>query len=310
MSKMMRGFLLLGFLCFFSCSGFRRDSGTQYSSRLRLPIGNRWYYTLSSELHTTAEIGDQKHESGRKTEVGLVYEVLRADRDTIALKVTYDKLHITMHNDGQDKEITGKPGGNADDPLETLFGSLLGNSITVYLNPRGEVLGVVGYDTIGQKILASTGVTNEAVRNKIRTQLDKFVGAEFINAIFQQEFRLFPDSAVRIRGSWSRQTKPSEEFKIGMNTTFSLESIDGPLARVDIRSDLVNKTGDTVNLLGSQATADLDGNERGRFEVDTATGMLVSGETRLSLEGKVEVMGRDVPVKIISERKAEGKRIR
>jgi hypothetical protein len=70
------------------------------------------------------------------------------------------------------------------------------------------------------------------------------------------------------------------------------------------------KTGDTVNLLGSQATADLDGNERGRFEVDTATGMLMSGETKLSLEGKVQVMGRDVPVRITSERKVKGKRIR
>jgi hypothetical protein len=53
-----------------------------------------------------------------------------------------------------------------------------------------------------------------------------------------------------------------------------------------------------------------DGRERERFEVDTATGMLPSGQTRLSLEGKVQVMNRDVPVKITSERKVEGKRIR
>jgi len=305
--------ILIGISCLFvvflnaSCHS---PSRPKYLMALHLTPGSKYDYAIVSNVHSTVELDKNKVESGRKVDLALTYEVLRNSADTIAIKVTYDKLHLIIRNNDLDKDIVAKASSETSDPIEKFFGSLLGSSITVYLNHKGDVLRVEGYDSISNKILASITLRENNARNNIRQQMNKMVGEDFVKNTFQQTFKIFPDTAIYIDDSWSRQGTQSEEVNIGMNTIFTLNAIKNNTALVDIRSVLNgNKDGDSLNVLGYQALANLEGGQKGHFDVDTTTGMLMNGESTLSLEGKIQIMGREIPVKIISEKKMEGKRI-
>ena len=282
----------------------------KYHAGLNLRAKDRFYFNIVSSLQSIAEVDDKKHESGRTVEICLIYEVLHETVDSIAIKVTYDKLHVMMKNDGIDKDIIAKPSGEEADPMDKFFGSLLGGSVIVYLDHKGDVLQVTGYDDISDKILASLNLKEGSVRNNIRQQMNKMVGGEFVRNTIQQSFKIFPDKAIAVDDNWTSQGSPSDELGVGMNTTFTLNSLKNNIARIGIKSVLNDKKdGDSINVLGYQALASLDGGQKGHFDVDTVTGMLMSGESTLSLEGKIQMMGREIPVKITSEKKMEGKKI-
>jgi hypothetical protein len=293
-----------------SCQSGHLPSDKGYKENIHLILNDRYYYHIISEINSHAELSDKKLESSRKIDLDLMYTIVRDSADTIGVKITYDNLHVSINNNGLDKDIVAKSSGESDDPMDKFFGSLLGCSIEVYLNQKGDVLGVVGYNEVSDKILASLALKEGSVKNNIRQQMNKMVGEEFIKGLFQQAFKVFPDKAVYVNDSWSQQGASSQEIKVNMKTIFTLHSISNNIAKIDLRS-VLNKTegGDSINVVGYNVLADLEGGEKGYFDVDTVSGIVINGQCTLSLEGKIQMMGREIPVKITSEKKMEGKKI-
>jgi hypothetical protein len=61
--------------------------------------------------------------------------------------------------------------------------------------------------------------------------------------------------------------------------------------------------------MGNEVTASMKGNNEGRFETDTNTGLLMKGETITSMEGSFQMMGKDIPVSIKITKHITGKKI-
>lgn len=301
-------FFFLFFL--FSCGSSHNPSQNKYSPAIHLQKGDKFYYETSSETHTSAKIDGKVLEPVKKMEVGLIYEVINDAMDSIQLKIVYDKLHLIMKNDKEEQDITAKKSGETSDPAEMFFGGLLGNGVTVIMDKKGDVLRVDGYHELAGRTLDSLRLTDANLRENIRQQMNKMIGEDFLKQTLQAAFHIMPDSAIGIDDSWTKQGAQTDEVKAGMNTKFTVRSLDKNLARLDARSTFSEgHKEDSIDIMGYKVQAALEGEQKGHFDIDISTGMLMGAKSDLSLEGNLQVMGREVPVKITSERTIEAKKI-
>ena len=56
----------------------------------------------------------------------------------------------------------------------------------------------------------------------------------------------------------------------------------------------------------TQVAANLKGEQKGEFEIETKTGMLISSQITANIKGNLQVMGRDIPITIKSSIKMNG----
>ena len=60
-----------------------------------------------------------------------------------------------------------------------------------------------------------------------------------------------------------------------------------------------------VNMMGYQVTPNLEGHQHGDFQMESKTGMVVNARITSSVEGTIQMLGRDIPITIESSIKME-----
>jgi hypothetical protein len=66
---------------------------------------------------------------------------------------------------------------------------------------------------------------------------------------------------------------------------------------VDSKS-VIDSSSYKMDVLGYQVLEKWEGGQTGHFTIDTSTGLLLEGQSSLSMEGTLQVIGREAPVKI------------
>ncbi|MDR3715579.1 MAG: DUF6263 family protein, partial [Puia sp.] len=176
------------------------------------------------------------------------------------------------------------------------------------ISPAGEVKSVTGYKEIGEKILGQFHAPDSYSQNLAKQRVEQVIGEGIVKRNMDQLFRIFPDSAKHIGESWHLHSVQKGDVTLQVNSTLTLRSIEGGVAFIDAESELKSDSG-TSQLMGYEATTDLKGHQKGEYQVETATGMLLNCNMNGIVEGTLQLMGRNVPVTIetkltISGRKA------
>ena len=298
-------------LCIFSCKsrGGRHHSATdkKYHLSLHLPPGSKYYYTITNQMQTVAEANGKSVNNNNQSEIGLIYEVLNNAADTILLKVTYDKLNFNLKSNNQEQQMDASNSIHTLDPVEKLLGTIRGKSIQITLTEKGDIVNVSGTKEITDTILKAVNAQDAYIKNTLRDQMAKLVGDEFIRNNLQYQFRFFPDTAIYIGDSWSKAASPTSEIKTDAVTKYTLADVNGNTAEVAAASEMSGSS--TTTLMGSEVQANLEGTQKGTYEADITTGLLMKGKSTTSMEGIIQLMGREVPVKIVISKQMATKKL-
>jgi len=157
-------------------------------------------------------------------------------------------------------------------------------TIVATLSPTGQVKSVDGFKEIYDKFMGQ-------------------FGDELIDKNMDQLFRIFPDSAVHIGDKWQLNSKQKGE--IGLNTANSFTLTDIHDGTAFIESDGTITSDSVSSFMGSHVTTDLKGQQKGEFQVDIKSGMLVSAKVTLTVKGSLSVMGREIRLTIESSQKMD-----
>lgn len=282
----------------------------KYHIALHLHPGDKYYYNIAGDMESRSDVKEKKIESISHSDLGLVYQALEDSGGNIRLQITYDKLHIRIKTGELEKDITARKSSAAEaDPIESLLGNILGSSLFVTLDAKGNVIKIEGGKELSDRIMSTIDAPGADTKKIIRQQMEALVGEKFVRNTLQDAFKLFPDTALYIGDSWDHKMSANDNIKLGSNRTLSLTSIKGNIARVEEKSELSKQEDGTISIMGHDVPADIKGGEKGYYEVDTASGMLLKGESNLSLKGTLQVMNIEVPVKVHSGKKISGKKI-
>jgi hypothetical protein len=302
-------------LVFISCgqnTGVRRihtASDPKYKVTPRLiDTVTTYYYTVSSSVKSRYEVDDKKKESTGMSELGLVFRLAKDSTGAIAVRIIYDKLHVVMENDDEKQDITASKSDTVTDPIGRMFGNILGSEIHLILDTAGNIHQVNGTKELTQKILSAMNGADPAVRTAVETQLDRLAGEAFVRSTLQQMFKLVPDSIQYVGDSWIR-TQESDGLKLTITTKYTFKDVKDHLASIVGHSDIKDEDGTPILFMGQSFPAALEGEQKSNFQVEMTSGLVLKGLADLSLKGTIQVMGKEVSIRIDSRKTIEGKKL-
>jgi hypothetical protein len=294
-------------LFLFSCKNTTRDSSKKYQFNLNPPTGAKYYFNINTETISHVSVNGREIETNNQSEVGLIYEVVKSSPDSIQIKITYDQLKFSLKNKDGEKEIDAANSGHSFDNQEKQLAAIKGASMNLILNKKGNVLLVAGGNEIADKLIATLNATSPASQARVREQFNKFIGEDFVKNNLASQFKLFPDTAVAVGDTWKQENTLSTEIEVKASTNFVFDDLDGNIATV--KSTAIINTDNKTTIMGNEVEANIKGNQESEFETDIATGLLMKAETSTSIDGSMQMMGKDIPLSIKITKHIDGKKL-
>ena len=269
--------------------------------------GSAYQYEVTNETGISIEADQKDVINESRSEVAMNYSIVKDSVVNFIFTTTYDKILIrTKTNDNETVADADKASGSFD-PVERMLGILKSARIDATVTPQGVVRHVAGFKELEEKLMANFPSDEHFSRNMAKAQWEKIVGNGLVKNTMNQLFRIFPDSAIHIGDTWKLDSRQEGELPLNIKATYTLKAINNDIAIIS--SEGVLATDARTNLLGmTGATGDLKGQQRGEFEIETKTGMMINSKITASLEGDLRVMGKIMPVKIKSSVKMTGRR--
>ena len=310
-------FCFLVIIFFLASCKINPDSNRNYADETKIyklhlspAPGSKYHYDITNETEFKVEIEDKKITNESKTDVGINYEINKDSADNFVFNTNYDKIHLYSKNGDVESDIDADNAGFSVNPAEKMLGSLRTANIIVTLSPTGEVKSSTGYQEIGGKFLEGFKQTGEATRDAIEKKWNKLVEEKIVKNNMDELFKIFPDSAVHVGDTWKLTSHQSGEINLIVKTIYKLKAINNDMAIIESEGEITSDTS-PANVLGyNNVTSDLKGTQQAQYEVETKTGMLISGKTKARIKGKLNVMDKEVPITIETSVKINGKKIK
>lgn len=271
----------------------------KYQYILHPAAGKKYYYIISTQTSTKIEVADKEITSGNRSQIGIVYELVKDSGGNMQIKLTYNKIHIVLQkNEEEEQVIDSDVAENEQTTVEKLLSTIKGSVITLTVNTKGDIISSSGSAAISDKIMASMVTEEPKMKQLVQQLVSKLTGDGFIQDNLKEGFKILPDTGVYIGDSWKKKVTQSAEINVEAASTYTLASVNNNIATIEVEGQIISGKNAPLNIMGQQVTTNLSGEQTGRFKTDITTGMLQFGKTNTSIKGTIQVQGREVPVTI------------
>jgi hypothetical protein len=268
-----------------------------FKLRLRPVAGSKFSYDVLNDTRTKMEVEDKTIENINKSEAEVIFSIDKDSSGNTLIGVKYQKLHIYSKQNDKETDINDANAASSSDPTEKFLGALKKANIVATVNSAGEVKNVSGYREVVNEILPQLNIEDLNSKIMIQKQWQQMVEENLIRKNIDQLFKIFPDSAVHIGDQWKIMSREKGDINFMVKHFFTLKSISDGVAYVDSHGEIQSDTA-SADLMGYSVSTDLKGEQKGEYEIDVNSGMMLFGKINNEINGTVQVMGRDVPLKI------------
>lgn len=306
-------FTILIILFFLSCKNDKKQhSPTDKKFQFGLHVTNndtiKYYYTISNQTQTELEANGKKISTISKTDVGLIYAMVKDSTGNVQLTITYDSVHVYSKKNDIEKDMDAATGQNAIDPVERLLGNVLGAKMYITLSSKGKLLTINGNEELRNKLLQQMNFKDAYTQKTIQQQFSQLMGESFVKSNLEQTISLLPDSTIYIGDTWQTTSTQSGEMTMKLLNEYTLDALDNGIAKVNVASTIQTDSS-TNKIMGYDVASNLKGKQKGIFEINASTGMVINSNTNTTIDGSIQIMGREIPIKITSEKKLVGRKM-
>lgn len=273
------------------------SSDKVYHLKLSAVAGSVYYYNIYNETATQFTLNENKTDNVNKTTLGITYTISNDAGGKYLFDMRYDKIKIYSNNAGTENEMDADNAALTANPVEKMLGVLKNADITAMVDSSGNVQSVTGYQELTAKLFENMGATDTYTRAQVQTQWEKFIKQGFVKSNLDQLLKIFPDSAVRIGDKWKLDVQQNTELNLVAKSSFLLKSISDSIATI-IVSGNIQSDNKPSNIMGQEVIANMKGEQEGECTINILTGMLVTSKISAAANGTIQVMGRDIPVKV------------
>lgn len=268
----------------------------------RIKIGHNpqkalpYNYTISNETTTEMEVDGKDVINYSKSDINLDCTYGRDSLGNNLISIRYNTLKLETENNGNVQILDAANALNSINPLEKMLGKVKNAKLKVVLHPNGQLKEIIGYKELGEEILAGFDPADIQGKEQARKQWESSVGNQLVVNTLNQFFRQFPDSTIKVGSQWKSSTTNNEIIPMTINSTFTLESVEDDVAEI-LSSSKITSDNKKQNLL-NVAVKELIGDEKGNIRLDLKTGLTKSSVSESEIQGTIETMGRQVPIRI------------
>ena len=252
-------------------------------------------YDINNESEMKMELNGTEVNNVNQSTFGVDYTIGKDSLGNFLFQVKYDKIHIHTKNGEAESDMDADNSAFSMNPAERMLGALKEARIRAVISPLGEVKSVSGYKELTEKILTSLNSADANTRNMGRQQWEQMFGEEAMKASLGQLFRIFPDSAIQVGDKWTMDSKQRAQFNLNLKSVYTLKDIEDNLATIECAGKITSDSA-VSNIMGNSVTAILQGEQKGVYQIDSRTGMLIKSRMENEFKGTIEMMGRIIPI--------------
>jgi hypothetical protein len=230
-------------------------------------------------------------------ETALSYKINKDSNGNYVFAITIDSFKLKADAAGRETEININNAHYSIDPVQKMFSVLKGFTYTALVTPSRKVVSVEGQRELDGRMRAY------AQQNKLPVQegsmlVSQFMSDQVVRDMLEKNFRFLPDSALPVGTRWvDSSTSRYAEMSMKVANTYQLMETDATTALITMKGTIDNPQA-SMTFSNIAVTAVLSGNQTGNARIYTSTGLVKKATTDINISGKVEAMGRSIPVKI------------
>lgn len=246
---------------------------------LQLQQDSVYKYDIKNDISLTHQIDKENNINiHQNMTLSSAIKVESATSNQTDIMVTYNRITMSSGNQLFALEFDSE----LDDGTEAMYENLrqlIERPFNLSLSPTG-------------KILSSQSI--EVERNTFQSAYT--FNDSSIRKVLQYAFNVYPKLAVKRGDSWQKKIKTSIGFtNIVARNVYQLMSIEDTIAHIEIRGKLTSE-----NVDGNNSTVNITGTQKGSYDIDIKTGLVISGKLEQDLSGEMNITGDLTPVEIES----------
>lgn len=285
------------------------DLSKQYKLELNPAAGSSYLFQISTENNSELEIDGKTVNNKSETGADIQYVINKDSLGNYLFGISYNSIKLYTKNGDKETEAIASEGTIPVSSLDRMLGILRESAITATVTKTGQVVSMKGYDEMGEKILASFSPNDINGKAIAQQQWEQLIGKGLVKKNLDQLFKIFPDSAVHLGDKWKLMSKEAGEFDLTITSYNTLKAINDNVALISSEGKIKSDKSVSSQVGHTAVSADLTGTQEAEFQMERQTGMLIGCTIRATIEGTVQLMGLEVPVKIKSLVKVKGKKL-
>lgn len=211
----------------------------------------------------------------------LEFKVTDKTSDAYILDVTYKDLVLKMTSSIQGEMVNVHAQEvDTNDVQSKIFNSLLNVPIQITLANNGDVIEVIGGDSLVSKMAKASGLTDEFSLNMMTASLKKEFGSEALSNSYKQMTFIYPNKEIYVGDTWENDY----EGKLSAHNQWQLDSLSLEEASISGIATIV------MDIKEPTTTMQLDGTQATKITTDLKSGFIIKMEVEGFSKGFSTIM--------------------
>ncbi len=259
-----------------------------------LKEGDVFTVQQNAEQVIVQDVDGATHELTNSLNGVLEFRVLEEKEDSYQIALTFKDLNLKMISSIQGELMNVKAKEVSEDAMQSqIFNSLLNTPVELTLSKTGDILKVVGGDSLVAKMANASGIEDGFSKNLMKKSLEKEFGSEALSNNYKQMTFIYTTERVNIGDTWQNEYTG----KLNARNTWSLIEITDTEALIRGKAEI------TMSVTEAVTTMALTGTQDTEIKTDRASGfismMTVKGESK-GISKMPQMSDQDIPTTIKS----------
>ena len=273
-----------------SCNVKEKDNEDRIHLKLKLKSGDIYSYSFQQTQDIQGIGNTDLHQT---MNIGMFYQKVDTLSDIHQVKVTFS--HIKIKNNSPIGQLDYNSNNPDSNSLLKSIGNVVGQTYFINFNDAGSLNKVINPPPIE--------------RNLTEDDLAKIINDSTFSILLRNHFGLYPGKGLKVNDEWSRKINIMLfNYDIIQESTFRLQKIENGVATISSVGTL------KVPKIKEEQTENnfkikMEGQQNGSIKIDLESGIVLSFQSQLTLNGTISMMGQSFPLKIKGETKAVSRKI-
>lgn len=250
--------------------------------------GEKYKVQQSIEQKIVQTLEAQSLESNQNIKMGYTYDVTAVDDKGVAtITTTFDSISVTITGNGENLQYDSTKTENGNDPLATVYGGIIGKSLTMRIDKQGNVLELQGVDKLMGDLINNLNIENPQEKQQILKALEQNFGDEALKESFSKVTKVYPPASTKVGDSWEDTQTLNMGYPITISNKYTLKEEQGDFLTIDMNSDIKTSSAEPMDMMGIRARYDLSGSQTGSFKLNKNSGIAESGNSTQKMAGSI-----------------------
>jgi len=250
--------------------------------------GEKYKVQQSIEQKIVQTLEGQSLESNQNIKMGYIYDVTTVDDKGVAtITTTFDSVSVTITGNGENLQYDSTKTENSNDPLATVYGGIIGKSLTMRIDKQGNVLELQGVDKLMGDLINNLSIENPQEKQQLLQALEQNFGDEALKESFSKVTKVYPPAGTKVGDSWEDTQTLNMGYPITISNKYTLKEEQGDFLTIDMNSDIKTSSAEPMDMMGIRARYDLSGNQTGSFKLNKNSGIAESGNSTQKMAGSI-----------------------